>query len=133
MSGRKMGDQERVLALVQANPGLPQVLIAWLMAGGEIGPEGARGTVELTFPRFVKVNGVSKRVTDLAKRGRIHSGDAKIKTKTSTTGYYPAGWIASRSQRGQSTTVFADQEKAGTGKLRSEAGMAALKAALGDR
>ena len=82
-------DLDRVLELVERNPGLPAVLLAWVAAGGEVSGEGPGGEVVVPFGRLVKVLSLEKRLVELVKRGRVRRGAARIASRTSDTGYWP--------------------------------------------
>ena len=125
-----MGDQERVLALIRQHPGMTQAVLEWLSAGGKVGAAGPEGEVTVTWAEFMKARDTTKRVSDLVKRHKVVRGTARIRIRTSATGYYPAGPVQAAPPATR-RPERADNERP-QARASGAAGLAGLKRLLGE-
>lgn len=98
MSGRgNVRDLDYVESIVRRHPGLPGALIAYMVFGGDVGPDGPADIQH--YKRFLKGVSAQKRLHDLEKRGKIKRGRPRVLLDTADTGFYPLGWHSE--ERGQ--------------------------------
>jgi hypothetical protein len=85
---RKPAELERVLRLVERCPGRSSLELAWMTAGGAVGPQGALGSITLDPATLLRVMGVYKRLADLVRRGDVSMRPPVSTALTGGLGYY---------------------------------------------